>query len=98
MIFYAKAQLAADLDVTLRRYSKADVKFPNYSTASLFLTDEQFDKLVALGRAAGRRLASLVDQPSAAVEAVTGPLGDGVTFDAAPIRAAVGATSLADPD
>ena len=66
MIFYAKAQLAADLDVTLRRYSKADVKFPNYSTASLFLTDEQFDKLVALGRSAGRRLAALVDQPPVA--------------------------------
>jgi len=79
VIFYAKAQLAADLDVTLRRYSKADMKFPNYSTASLFLADEQFDKLVALGRAAGRRLVSLVDQPPA-----SGAAPDtAVVFDAA---------------
>lgn len=59
-IFYAKAQLAADLDVTLRRYAKADPTFPNYSTARLFLGDDQFRSLVALGGAAGARLATLL--------------------------------------
>ncbi len=66
-ILYAKAQLAADLDITLRRYAKADPTFPNYSTARLFLGDEQFRSLVALGRAAGARLSTLLaDQPIAA--------------------------------
>ena len=60
-IYYAKAQLASDLDVTLRRYAKADPTFPNYSTARLFLGDDQFRSLVALGRAAGARLATMVD-------------------------------------
>ena len=59
-IFYAKAQLAADLDVTLRRYAKVDPTFPNYSTARLFLRDDQFKSLVALGRAAGARLTAIV--------------------------------------
>ena len=59
-IFYAKAQLAADLDVTLRRYAKVDPTFPNYSTARLFLRDDQFKSLVALGRAAGARLTPMV--------------------------------------
>jgi hypothetical protein len=59
-IFYAKAQLAADLDVALRRYAKVDPTFPNYSTARLFLRDDQFKSLVALGRAAGARLTAIV--------------------------------------
>jgi hypothetical protein len=62
MIFYAKAQLASDLDVTLRRYAKVDPRFPNYSTARLFLRDDQFKSLVALGRAAGARLSALVGE------------------------------------
>ncbi len=61
-IFYAKAQLASDLDVTLRRYAKVDPTFPNYSTARLFLRDDQFKSLVALGRAAGARLTSMVGE------------------------------------
>jgi hypothetical protein len=61
-IYYAKAQLAADLDVTLRRYAKVDPTFPNYSTARLFLGDDQFKSLVALGRAAGARLTALVGE------------------------------------
>ena len=64
-IYYAKAQLAADLDVTLRRYAKVDPTFPNYSTARLFLGDDQFKSLVALGRAAGARLTALVGESMA---------------------------------
>jgi hypothetical protein len=65
-ILYAKAQLAADLDISLRRYSKVDPTFPNYSTARLFLRDDQFRSLVALGRAAGARLATMIDDPAPA--------------------------------
>lgn len=61
LILYAKAQLAADLAVDLRRFSKSDPKFPNYSTASLFLTQDQFENLVELGRASGLRLTELLD-------------------------------------
>jgi hypothetical protein len=63
-ILYAKAQLATDLDIALRRYAKSDPSFPNFSTARLFLGDDQFRSLVALGRAAGTRLASIVDVPA----------------------------------
>lgn len=64
LILYAKAQLAADLAVDLRRFSKSDPKFPNYSTASLFLTQDQFKNLVELGRASGRHLTEMLDAPA----------------------------------
>jgi hypothetical protein len=59
-IYYAKAQVASSLDIALRRYAKADRRFPNYSTGDQFLRDEQFRELVALGRAAGDELVKLV--------------------------------------
>jgi hypothetical protein len=55
-IHYAKAQVATDLDIELRRYAAADRRFPNYSTGNQFLTRDQFGALVALGRASGERL------------------------------------------
>ena len=58
-IHYAKAQVASSLDITLRRYAKADRRFPNYSTGDQFLRDEQFRQLVELGRAAGDELVKL---------------------------------------
>lgn len=61
VIYYAKAQVAQDLDIELRRFAKDDRRFPNYSTGDQFLTDEQFRRLVHLGGEAGRRLASLAD-------------------------------------
>ncbi len=60
-IVYAKAQLAADLDIGLRRYAKADRGFPNYSTANQFLSNDQFAQLVDLGRASGRRVVDSLD-------------------------------------
>lgn len=59
VIHYAKAQVASDLDIALRRYAKVDRRFPNYSTGDQFLTDEQFGQLVQLGREAGARLTAL---------------------------------------
>jgi hypothetical protein len=56
-IYYAKAQVASSLDIALRRYAAADRRFPNYSTGDQFLRDEQFRRLVELGRAAGDELA-----------------------------------------
>jgi hypothetical protein len=58
-IHYAKAQVASSLDIALRRYAKADRRFPNYSTGDQFLGDEQFRQLVELGRAAGDELVKL---------------------------------------
>ena len=55
-IVYAKAQVASDLDIALRRYAKADPRFPHYSTGNQFLSDDRFDRLVDLGRAAGDRV------------------------------------------
>ena len=84
VIHYAKAQVASDLDVALRRFAKADRRFPNYSTGDQFLTDQQFSQLVALGRAAGERLAVLATDPPAATAdlgdvVVTMPEGDPAT-------------------
>jgi len=79
VIHYAKAQVAGDLDVALRRYAKADRRFPNYSTGDQFLTDEQFAQLVALGRAAGDRLALLAE----ATPAEAAALDDVIVTDAA---------------
>jgi hypothetical protein len=58
-IHYAKAQVSSNLDISLRRYAKADRRFPNYSTGDQFLRDEQFRQLVELGRAAGDELVKL---------------------------------------
>jgi hypothetical protein len=58
-IHYAKAQVASSLDIALRRYAKADRRFPNYSTGDQFLRDEQFRQLVELGRSAGDELVKL---------------------------------------
>ncbi len=58
-IHYAKAQVASSLDISLRRYAKADRRFPNYSTGDQFLRDQQFRQLVELGRAAGDELVKL---------------------------------------
>jgi hypothetical protein len=63
-IVYAKAQLASNLDIALRRYAKADRRFPNYSTGRQFLTDEQFANLVALGREAGTSVAATLASPA----------------------------------
>ncbi len=87
-IFYAKAQLAADLDVTLRRYAKVDPTFPNYSTARLFLRDDQFQSLVSLGRAAGARLTAIVGD---ALPREPEP----VVLTAEPVEAMAAATMLA---
>jgi hypothetical protein len=72
VIHYAKAQVAGDLDIALRRYAKADPRFPNYSTGDQFLSDDQFAQLVGLGRAAGDRLVELVS----ATPAEAADLGD----------------------
>jgi len=61
-IVYARAQVASDLDIALRRYAKADPRFPHYSTGNQFLSDDRFDRLVDLGRAAGDRVVAELDE------------------------------------
>ena len=80
VILYAKAQLAQDLDVRLRRFAKADPKFPNYSTAHLFLTDDQYENLVELGAAAGKRVAEMLRKPPA--DSTSASTEQGIVFDA----------------
>lgn len=59
MLIYAKAQPAADLSLSVRRFAARDAVFPRYSTSNQFLTDEQFAHLVLLGRDSGERAAAL---------------------------------------
>jgi hypothetical protein len=99
-ILYAKAQLAADLDITLRRYAKADPSFPNYSTARLFLGDRQFRSLVALGRAAGTRLRMLLaDEPIGTSPGDTDPatMTTTITADAVAISTTTGDAAVETP-
>jgi hypothetical protein len=46
-------------------YAKEDPSFPNYSTARQFLNAKQFDNLIELGRAAGKRLKVLYEEVTA---------------------------------
>ena len=67
VIYYAKAQLASNSDIALRQFAKGDPRFPNYSTGDQFLSDKQFENLVALGNEAGDRVVELLGvggQPS----------------------------------
>ncbi|MEO6124219.1 MAG: hypothetical protein ABIR32_10960 [Ilumatobacteraceae bacterium] len=73
VIHYAKAQLASDLDIGIRRYAKSDPRFPNYSTGNQFLTNEQFSELVSLGHEAGNRLVDLVSSPPPTAPAAPQP-------------------------
>jgi hypothetical protein len=52
-IRYMKLQSAQAMSPDLKRWAIADPKFPHYSTMRQFLTNDQFEKLVALGREAG---------------------------------------------
>jgi hypothetical protein len=93
VIHYAKAQVAGDLDIALRRFAKADRRFPNYSTGDQFLSDAQFAQLVALGRAAGDRLALLAEAPAGTVAT----LGDVVVDTAVPAVSGADGSSASTP-
>lgn len=60
VVHYAKLQATVDMDLELRRYAAADPIFPRYSTLKQTLSPKQFEKLVAVGKDAGRRLKPLV--------------------------------------
>ena len=61
LLLYAKAQVAADLSLDLRRFAACDGTFPRYSTADQLLEKQQFDALVQLGRESGARLLEHID-------------------------------------
>ena len=52
-IHYMKLQAAQVMTPELKRWAIADPKFPRYSTMRQFLSTEQFENLVELGRIAG---------------------------------------------
>jgi hypothetical protein len=60
LLLFAKAQVARDLPLELRRFAAADGTFPRYSTADQLLHPEQFQNLVELGRASAVRLIEIV--------------------------------------
>ena len=75
-LIYAKAQVAADLSLELRRFAARDAMFPRYSTARQSLGHEQFCNLARLGRESGDRVVALYQSGASAAEyAATPPPG-----------------------
>ncbi len=58
-IVYARARLASCLDEALLDLARTDERFPRYPTSDQFLDDAEFAAMVALGRAAGSRAATV---------------------------------------
>jgi hypothetical protein len=58
-IFYGRYQVYERSSPELRRFAAENAKFPNYSTADQFLTDDEFAMLRALGEQVGTRLRDL---------------------------------------
>lgn len=61
LLLFAKAQVARDLPLALRRFAAADGTFPRYSTADQLLRPDQFQNLVELGRTSAVRLIQIVE-------------------------------------
>jgi hypothetical protein len=55
-IIYAKAQISDAAPVELRQFAAANPPFPDYSTGDQYLTEEEFDMLVALGEHLAERV------------------------------------------
>ena len=58
-IVYAKAQISDTAPGSLRRFAASDPRFPDYSTADQYLSEEQFDRLVELGEHLADRIAAV---------------------------------------
>jgi hypothetical protein len=59
-LLYGRAQLCEGSPPELLRYGGTDRRFPAYSTADQFLTEREFDSLVALGVDVGARIRGLI--------------------------------------
>lgn len=59
-LIYAKAQISEQTPLEIRRFAAANPPFPDYSTSDQFLTEAEFDALVALGDHMAARIASLL--------------------------------------
>jgi hypothetical protein len=55
-VVYAKAQISDAAPVELRQFAAANPPFPDYSTGDQYLTEEEFDMLVALGEHLAERV------------------------------------------
>jgi hypothetical protein len=63
-LIYAKAQISDTAPAELRQFAAANPPFPDYSTGDQFLTEIEFDQLVAMGQHLGLRIeATLNSQP-----------------------------------
>jgi hypothetical protein len=65
IVHYAKLQASLDMSLEVKRYAAADPKFPVYSTMKQFLSPEQFNRLVTIGKDTGVRLAAAASEPFA---------------------------------
>jgi len=65
-IIYGRYQVYEGSARELRRFAAENAKFPTYSTADQFLTNDEFEMLQALGAQVGRRLCQLASQQDAA--------------------------------
>jgi hypothetical protein len=63
-LIYAKAQISDTAPAELRQFAAANPPFPDYSTGDQFLTEIEFDQLVAMGQHLGLRIeATMNSQP-----------------------------------
>ncbi len=63
-LVYAKAQISDTAPVALRQFAAANPPYPNYSTGDQYLTEAEFDALVALGEHLAERIDALRTTPS----------------------------------
>jgi hypothetical protein len=62
-LIYAKAQISDASPAELRRFAAANPPFPDYSTGDQYLSEVEFDMLVALGEHLAQRVAARMSPP-----------------------------------
>ncbi len=60
-LIYGRSQLSEEADPALLRHRAVDERFPDYSTLDQFLTEVEYDNLVALGHHVGERMVQLYE-------------------------------------
>ncbi len=64
-LLYGRAQISGSAPAVLLQYAGIDRRFPHYSTADQYLTDEEYTHLISLGVHVGQRMVGLFDGVSA---------------------------------
>jgi hypothetical protein len=68
VLFYIKAVVSPYAPLAVQAYALEDRRFPRYSTGDQFLSQPQFDRLVALGRSGALRAVKLRKELTTALE------------------------------